>query len=264
MPPENAISDVTSVPESPLFCPGPAFATIIQDRHCSKATLDLLCNMRDLTRVFVTNDSVDTQFDLDVCNAGCMQPFSRSDAMRTIYMRVALLPSAYTPGLPTTNDWVYEACRITALIYTAAIVKCIPFSIAADPEQNPIFGEMKASANARNSGDILNTPLTEVLYEVLERTDTGNCWNDMAGVFYWVCCVGAAAARTPVTINMTQQPRFRSEAYSIWVRRCLVMLSFRTLVILIFKHTFPTIKAQKQLLKVQALIRRDTTKQPGA
>ncbi len=217
--------------------------------------------MRDLTNIFTADPAVEIQFDLDIWNTGCWKPYSAEDGMTAIRKRLASLPSAYTPGLPTTNDWVYETCRITALIYTSAIIMRIPFAAAADPSQNPILFELGTPADAQDAGYSFATPLTEVLYEALERTATLTAWSDMSGVFYWVCAVGAAAARNSVTINMIQRPRFRSEVYTVWIRRSFVMFSLRTVVLLVFKHTIPTIMAQKKLLRVQGLIRASIAKQ---
>ena len=171
-----------------------------------------------------------------------------------IRARLATFPSAYTPGAPVAGDWVYEACRIAAIIYASAIIMKVPFSVAAEPGRSILLSDTSSIANPITGGHLLSTRLAEALYEVLERSNMQNIWGDMSGVLYWVCLVGAAAARTPASIKMSQMPTSRSEAYAIWVRRCLIMSSTRAMIVLIFKHPLPIIHAQKRMLKVQALI----------
>jgi hypothetical protein len=173
-----------------------------------------------------------------------------------IRARLASLPSAYTPDVAVSQDWVYEACRIAAIIYASAIIMRVPFSVAAEPGRSIIMSDAAFLTNFLAADRLLSTRLTEALYEVLERSNTSTIWGDMSGVLYWVCCVGAAAARTPTSINISQTPRSRSEAYATWVRRCLIMYGTRVLIILIFQHPLPILQAQKRLLKVQALIGR--------
>lgn len=211
--------------------------------------------MRDLTNLFVTStgDS-DIIPDNVVRESVCLNP-PADYAINEIRKRLVALPSAYTPGLPTSGDWIYEACRLTALIYTAAIIMLVPFSVAADPYRNPLLSGSRAPRNLQASGHPRMARLTESLYQVLERTDMSNLWDNMPGVLYWVCAVGAAAARTPTPITIPQQTNFRGEDYAVWIRRCLIMFSTRTMIILVFQHPLPVILAQKRLLKVQELIR---------
>ncbi|KAF2129053.1 hypothetical protein P153DRAFT_30916 [Dothidotthia symphoricarpi CBS 119687] len=249
--------DLTDIPESPLFCQKNDFTTINRAMHCSALTYSLLCDMRNLTDLFIShNTKLNTTRIADPETSKRLDSASFDYNMKVtgILERVALLPSADTPGLPTFNDWIYESCRITALIYTAAIVMCVPFSVAADPARNVVLSSSVIQTDSKARGYVLANRLTETLYEVLTRTDTANLWNNMSGVFYWVSAVGAAAARTPTAIDMTQQPELRGEAYAMWVRRCLIMFSTRTVIVVVFKHPIPLIMAQKRLLKVQELI----------
>jgi hypothetical protein len=168
--------------------------------------------------------------------------------------RLASLPAAHILDLPTTHDWVYETCRIASLIYTTAIIQNVPFSVAADSFQDPAI--LGSHPSTMLGGYPAAPRLTEALYEALIRTDVASIWNNMSGVLYWVCAVGAAAARTATTVNMSQMSRYREEAYAVWVRRCLIMTSTRTVIVLIFQHPMPLLMAQKRLLKVQDLISR--------
>ncbi|KAF2826332.1 hypothetical protein CC86DRAFT_382389 [Ophiobolus disseminans] len=196
------------------------FETIVNDVSCSQSTYDILRDMRDLTDRFLA----------DITKVG----------------RLTSLPSAHAPGFPTSNDWVYEACRLAALIYTTAIIMHVPFSVAAHSYASVTRWSTK--------GHPITATLTEALYEALQRTDVVNIWNNMAGVLYWVCSVGAAGARRPEAIETVQRFDSREEASLIWARRCLIMHATRTMVILVFQHPVPVMLSQKRLLQVQELI----------
>jgi hypothetical protein len=253
-----------AIPESPLFCPRDEFFTIAKDPNCSEFTYDLLCDMRDLTDLFIAHNrslntvlEVETDDDIDHVGPSILDYDVQVAEIRA---RLASLPSAYTPGLPVTNDWIYESCRIASIIYASAIIMRVPFSVAAEPGRSVILADAASLPNAVAGSPLMATRLTEALYEVIEKSNVGNVWGDMAGVLYWVTTVGAAAARTPTSINMSQTPHTRSEAYATWVRRCLIMFGTRTMILLIFQHPAAVIMAQKKLLKVQQLIGNGTAR----
>lgn len=213
--------------------------------------------MRDLTSIFVThNTALNTIHDIEAVDVACLSapPEDYEARVYRIRKRLLSLPSASQPGLSISGDWIYEACRIAALIYTTAIAMAVPFSVAADPNRVDVYEDSMSFAGC-NGGEFAKKPhLTEALYETLQRTDTSNLWKDMSGVLYWVSAIGAAAARIPSTMNMAQQDRLANDAYSVWVRRCLIMTATRTMIVLVFEHPAAIITAQQRMLKVQDLI----------
>lgn len=250
------IEEWAALPESPLFCPRAEFFTIRAPR-CSETTYELLSDMRDLTDLVIAHHAgLDTIVDSETEVESTRARLSLEDynaQIAGICTRLAALPCAYTPGLPTTNDWLYESCRIAAIIYTGAILSRISFSISAEPSFNPILSDPVYMSNSLAGGHLYSRPLTEALFEALTKSDTTNIWDDMSGVLYWVASVGAAAARTPSTINMSSTPKSRNHAHAIRIRRCLIMHATRPLLLLVFQHPISIIMAQKTLLKVQQL-----------
>jgi len=179
-------------------------------------------------------------------------PYEYAQRIADIQARLAAMPSAYCPGLPVSNDWVYESCRIAAIIYTIAIVLRVPFSAAADPVKSPLpSGPLSAS---RSFSSEMPARLTDILYQTLEKTDLRDLWGLMCGTLYWVAAVGAAAARNSAALDTSPKVRCRDDEYAVWVRRCLIMFSTRTMVILNFQYAEPMLKAQKKLIRVQELI----------
>jgi hypothetical protein len=247
-----------ALPESPLYSPREQMYSVVTDPACSVHTYNLLCDVRDLTDLFLAySDNLVTV--VDEVDHGRLRTLSVDYDVTVARLRTKLasLPSAYTPGLPTTNDWIYEACRLTALIFTSAIITCVPFSVAADPTRNVV---VRVAASISNEGWPTKR-LTESLYEVLERTNTGDSWNNMVGVFYWVCVVGSAAARVPDIVSTHSRPGVHEEAYPTWVKRCLTMYSSRTLALMIFEHPLPLLDTQKKMHRIQALIGRRNASQ---
>lgn len=252
-----SVDTEAALPESPLYCPRYTFLTICNDAQCSPLTLDILSDMRDLANIFVAhNTKLNRVHDVDAIDIERSSPPDETyeAIVRAIRTRLAQLPSAHTPGIAVSGDWVYEACRITAIIYTTAIAMRIPFSVAANPTYANLLEPSTPSSNWGSDEQFIKPHLTETLYETLQRADTSNVWKSMSGVLYWVSAVGAAAARVPSTMNMAQQDRFAPEAYSVWVRRCLIMTATRTMIVLVFEHPMAVIAAQRTLLKVQELI----------
>ncbi|OAG01714.1 uncharacterized protein CC84DRAFT_1221199 [Paraphaeosphaeria sporulosa] len=254
--PDFPVDPSMALPESPLYSPREQMYSVVTDPACSKHTYNLLCDVRDLTDVFLDyNDNLATIVDEHDHNR--LRTLSVDYDLKVAQFRTKLasMPSAYTPGLPTSNDWIYEACRITALIYMSALITGVPFSQAADPTLNAVVRE---AASISDEGWPTKR-LTESLYEVVERTNTGDSWNNMVGVFYWVCVVGSAAARTSAIISTNSRPSVHSEAYPTWVKRCLTMFSSRTLALMIFEHPLPLLVTQKKMHKIQALVGRNAS-----
>jgi hypothetical protein len=226
------------------------------DSHCSASTWDLLRDMRELTDLFVKHNAEESIHDISDTDTISLDSIDIEylTKMTDIRERLTMLPSASIPGLAISNDWIYEACRIAALIYVASIILRLPFSTTAEPAFNPLVAESEAFNNPGNETPRFTTRLSEALYEVLERTDLTSLWGNMSGTFYLVTSIGAAAARSPAAIRTSQQPQSQSDAYAIWVRRSLTMYSMRAMAILVFEHPIPIILSQKRLLRVQELI----------
>ncbi|KAJ8114223.1 hypothetical protein OPT61_g3842 [Boeremia exigua] len=204
---DNIPNDEIALPESPLYCPRHTFLTIPDDPQCSSSTLELLADMRDLTNIFVAHKiSLNTIHDIDTIDIAQLSPPDEAyeATIYAIRARVAALPSAHTPGLSVSGDWVYEACRIASSIYTTAIALGVPFPVAADPNHVDFSATPSSSTTWNSNEEFVKPHLTEALYETLQRADTSHVWKNMSGVLYWVSAVGAAAARIPSAMDMTQ------------------------------------------------------------
>lgn len=259
-PPQTLITPIeasAAFPESPLFCPRTDFMTIKCDSQCSGSLYELIHDMRELTDLFIAHDAgLENLYCYNLRHATHGTCFSPEYDTRVSEIRARLisLPSAYSSGHPMTGDWTYETCRMASLIFMASVLLHIPFSTSADPAQNPFFTDSRRFQSSAPDEPRQALRLSELLFEALMRTDTANIWGDMCGVFYWVCAVGAASARTAATFAMEQRSRSKREAYEILVRRSLVIHGARSVLLLGFQHPFSIISAQKRLLEVQRLV----------
>ncbi|KAJ4990618.1 hypothetical protein SVAN01_03849 [Stagonosporopsis vannaccii] len=257
LPRGPVLSDEVALPESPLYCPRCTFLTIQNDPQCSPSTLELLTDMRDITDIYVAHKTaLNTVHDMDAIDITQLSPPNEAyeATIHAIQTRLSTLPSAHTPGVSVSGDWVYETCRIAALIYTTAIAMGVSLSVAADPKCVDLFATPLFPTSGDDNEQADKPHLSQTLFETLQRTDTGNLWKNMSGVLYWVSAVGAAAARTPDTVDMSQRERLMPEANSVWVRRYLIMTATRTMIVLVFEHPTAIIAAQHKFLKVQELI----------
>ena len=232
--PAAAFDPLVPLPESPLFCPREGFRTIGPGKACSKAAFDVVCHMRNLTDAFVSRYTVvSVEADGDDHTA-------YRERVARIRRHIFALPSAEAPDSGVHQDWVYECCRIAAIIYTAAIAYRVPFSIATTVIQ--------ALDDSARHVSHPSSDLVDALYRAYNKSDVGDLWGAMSGVLFWVTLVGAAAARASVGGTAQSQRR------ATWVRRCLVMSASRAMLKLVFPHPVPTLRAQKRMSLVQALV----------
>ncbi|KAF2280447.1 uncharacterized protein EI97DRAFT_411741 [Westerdykella ornata] len=238
------VEDIAGIPWSPLFSPRLEFSSLRLGPRCSPETYDLLCAMRYITDLFIEHMEKDPIRELESDEVVDMtSPNRRQQEYDTkidpIYQHLLDLPSASIPGLSTSNDWVYEACRIAAIIHATAIIRRVPFHVAAE-------------------GSERGRRMTDDLYAALELSNTQNVWGNLAGVLYWVSLVGVSAARTPKAVELCRLPGKQAAQPhdEAWVRRCFVMYATRTMLILIFQHPLPVVLSQRKMLRIQELVGR--------
>lgn len=234
------VSTDIAAPESPLFCPGDDFATLNTDHQISAQTLELLSDMRHLTKMYIARqDYTDVAYEREVTR---------------IRRAIASHPPPSSRSPLSTTDWIFETCRIAAMIYTAAIILRLPFSLAAGHVLNAEVFRDASFGTTDSPEKYSGKHLSERLFSALRQTDVVSMWGNMSGVFYWVCALGAAAARATVVVDTTKSNRSKEEEKRLWVRRCFVMHATRAMIVLILQHPIPVLTAQQTLLKVQELV----------
>ena len=190
-----------NVTVSPLRWPQPGHPLAGWSNKCSPSTYRILCDIGELTNILFSQDENSNPTDIFARhNTTGHSELDRlhelaTSAIQRIHARLAALPSAAGPGTAVTNDWVYECCRLAALISSTAIFHRISFSAAARGPYLP------ASATATA------IPLTRSLSAALAQTDFSDGWGDMAGCLLWVALVGGAAANGLTQLQADAQAR---------------------------------------------------------
>ncbi|KAF2186356.1 hypothetical protein K469DRAFT_573713 [Zopfia rhizophila CBS 207.26] len=231
----------TPPPVSPLFCPHGDLSSIYGS--CSDGTYGILCDMHELTRTFIVRWS----YVGDVFPPRSSSELASYDAhMQQIYTRLLLRPSTDDEATP---DWVYESCRLTALIYCRSIVHGVPLA------------ESGSVIHARSSGvdisDIAahDTELTllQALHNALDNTDKAGCWGDiMGGVFHWICLVGGSASWQSFPSAFGERDEFQTSG--AWVKKNFALFAVKAALSPGFVHAAANVEAQRTMLQIQSLI----------
>jgi hypothetical protein len=217
-------------PISPLLAPQEHMSPSYQ--VCSAAAIDIIWKMQRCTCTFLARwnhkgeSHMISSGQLAACDA----------ELQNIYSDLLLLPSAEDNNSP---DWVYESCRIAALIYCRSIVHGATLADSAN------IMHARISGSSSESGTLLSA-----LHSALGRTNVQTCWGfELSGVFLWVALVGAAASRST--------PRSSSEETlqtSAWMRKCFALYAVRAAVSVSFDHSDATIQALRTMLQVRQYI----------
>jgi hypothetical protein len=148
--------------DSPLLQSNIRFADIHETLSISKAAADILDDMRFLTSCVVAlsadgNNAVET--------VKCLT------TARWVYDRVSALPSIMSQTSPShlLGDFIYECCRIAAVVYSSAILNRVPLSKACSMLDQQMFWA--------------NTPRI-----------TLTKWKSISGIYLWLCLVFCPAA----------------------------------------------------------------------
>lgn len=220
------------VPESPLYRPYNSFYVLPASSNCSARTYQLICDMESMTGVFLATYNPNLP-QADHAYPTPSTDASQQEALTSFRDRVSILPSIRDEEAGQ-RDWIYECCRLAALIYTDALCRQVPFTSAAER----ILPDSIPSRSAY---------LPSHLYEALQNTNVSDCWGDASGLYYWACLVGASASRH------TDAPEAHDEATRIWVRRCFNIYCARARSVAMFKHPSPvvaTLQRFHQVLRV--------------
>ncbi|KAF1848922.1 uncharacterized protein K460DRAFT_404184 [Cucurbitaria berberidis CBS 394.84] len=221
-------------PVSPLYAPHGDISRIYG--ACSIGTLEIVRDMQACTALFLAHWSHagDTPPASDPHLATC-------DAqLQQIYANLLRRPSSENEPTP---DWMYESCRLAALIYCRSIVHGVTLAESAN-----IMHARSRDPNPESTTQI------SALHEALARTDTRGCWgNDMRGVFLWVCLVGGAASWSAARFASGVEGEETSPA-SAWARKCFALYAIRASVLVSFEQADDTIQALRTMLQIRYCI----------
>ena len=160
---------IGAIQESPLYCPSGTFEQVRQSNRCSQATLQIIYGARDLIDLLLIHrENEEVRIEISTVKAQLESQLSASN-----------------PQSPSHGDWIFESCRVAALIILQAVEQTTPLASC-----NPL--------------------LAESLVQALEKTDIGGIWGDMLGVLYWVLVIGLASARKSVGHKLLSSTMIRA------------------------------------------------------
>jgi hypothetical protein len=199
---------------------------------CSAATLEIISNMHNLTQTYLTRWEYASSLE-PVLHA---QVASCDAQTQQAYVRLLQYPSTFND---TSLDWVYESCRLAALIYCRSIV------------HGSSLAESAATMYANADQEVTNMTLLSALHAAIMQTDTRDCWGEMRGVFLWVCLVGGAAAWPRPRFNSVVDYAAEHSLSEAWVRKCFSLLCIKAALSVPFYHAGTTIEALRTMLQVR-------------
>ncbi|KAI9728471.1 MAG: hypothetical protein M1828_003873 [Chrysothrix sp. TS-e1954] len=173
-------------PESPLYWEDTDLHMFNLAENCTTQTLAILRDMRALSTQVLSTSTQCHSDDPGLSNVNKLRAWPSEapylttsnidpiDIEQRCFSRHAVNAAE---GL-TDKDWVYEAIRLTSLIYSTALVNRCPFSIAHD------IASTKLGV----------TSIARLLVRAVQMTDSARLWQDMSGCFFWVMITGAASA----------------------------------------------------------------------
>ena len=187
-------------------------------RSCSLRTFEIITDMHQATQTFLAR----WKYASDRQPSSHAQVASCDAQLQQMYSRLLARPPT---ELDHTPDWIYESCRLAALMYCGSIVQ---------------------GTNLANSATLVLS-----LHEALMKTDTRGCWgDDLRGVFLWICLIGGAASWSLVQfaagIDRNEVP-----AASAWAKKCFALYAVRACVSVPFEHADTSIQALRTMLKVR-------------
>jgi hypothetical protein len=224
---KSSALNVHPCPISPLYAP---IGDLLSLRDsCSNRTYDVISDMHNLTQTFVHRGSFGTDtFQSDPHFA------SFDNHMQQIYTRLLLRTTTENDAAP---DWIYESCRLAALIYCGSIVQGLSFSESA----NTIHATTEAE------GGTTTTTLIRALHNAIVKTDIHGLWGDMCGVLLWVYHVGGSACWPKLHQGF--------HVHDAWPRKWFALFAVKSAFLHSFTHTEAVVEAQRKMLQIQHLIR---------
>jgi hypothetical protein len=224
-------SSLPEVPSliSPVYAPHGNLSSIYG--VCSPATVEIIRDMYNLTQTYLVRWSCASELD-----PGSNAQVMACDAqLRQIYNRLLHFPSAENDHMP---DYIYESCRIAALLYCRSIVEGISLA------------ESARSIHVVNTGqELRSTTLLSALHSAIMRTDIHSCWNNMRGVFMWICFIGGAASWASSRYTTTEQAE--NSSTPAWMRKCFALYAVKAAISIPLDQAGAAIQAFQTMLQVR-------------
>jgi len=220
-------------PESPIYC-GRRYSTVAQTLGASES-LTLLELLRRMTCVFQAHDS------------------SNNEVLKYLHSQVWDFESELPEGMPSRQDRMNEAIRLTARVYADALVNNVNFSRASSfPSRT---GHSTAQGHAEHPAAFVE------IVRHLRHTDLDRIWGGLSGVLFWIALVAGAAAKKAKTKDINEAADLAIEREEEEARQWLAAVAVRCSIILGFEHGAATLGCLRNMLDIQNRLSRRCLKQ---
>jgi len=174
-----------------------------QHKWCHSSTLWLVRMMHQLTENFLQLGRLQTEWSTSTSDEVQAEEKDRlrKDIRNTVLI-THKLQSCHELGALGPDGWIYEAVRLTSLLYCHAIWARVPLYQAAKQACTVHDHTSDSSQVVERQNGCRVTP--EMIHAALQNTPMKEVWDRMAGVLYWVLMVSASACHTPVTSTISE------------------------------------------------------------
>jgi hypothetical protein len=225
-------SDDTLFPESPVYC-GRRYYTVAQILGSSES-LTLLEMLRMMTCVFLEHDGPNVEF------------------LKSLHGQIWEVESELPENIPSRQNRMKEAIRLTARLYADALVGNVNFSQASSfPTRTGCSAERGPAEHPAAFVEIVRH---------LRHTDLDGIWGGLSGVLFWITLVAGAAAKKAKLEDINEAADLAIEREEEEARQWLAAVAVRCSIILGFEHSAATLGCLYNMLDIQdRLSRRDVT-----
>lgn len=236
--------DAVRLPESPIYSRPQGFENITAACGVTSPIYELLNSLRIMTMCFYIENSQRSPNMPSPFRAARFweQP---DETVSTLYGKVfAVKPAAEQDFHSMGERYMFEAVRLTSLIYAHALANKISFSKAAT--------QVRSSSVAAD-GKAEPEPMPIQIKNALMRTDVSYCWDHLAGVLFWITLVAGAAAN-PGPLANEDRVGVDEDA-----RKWVTAISVRCCIVLSFEYGPSVLETLKRMLAIETVLEQTET-----
>jgi hypothetical protein len=231
--------DVVRLPESPIYSRPHGYRNISDVYDIETPMYQLLDTLRIMTNQFYVENS---QRSLNMPSPFRTARFweHSEETVSTLYGKIFAIRPAVEQDFDSMGErYMFEAVRLTSLIYAHALANKIPLSKAATQVRSN-----SAAADSQSEPD----PMPIQIKKALMRTDVSYVWDHLAGVLFWVTLIAGAAAN-PGPLANEDRVGVDEDA-----RKWITAISVRCCIVLSFEYGASVLETLKRLLAIETVL----------
>ena len=231
--------DVVRLPESPIYSRPQGYRNLSDVYDVTTPMYQLLDTLRIMTNQFYIENS---QSSPDIPSPFRTARFweHSDETVSTLYGKIfAVRPAAEQDFNSMGERYMFEAVRLTSLIYAHALANKISLSKAATQVRSS-----STTVDSQSEPD----PMPIQIKKALMRTDVSYVWDHLAGVLFWVTLIAGAAAN-PGPLANEDRVGVDEDA-----RKWITAISVRCCIVLSFEYGASVLETLKRLLAIETVL----------